>query len=82
MKEKTGDFWENLNPLWGAIIFITIGFLVLLGAILNWNWVFEDDGRVFNIAWISNVFGRTVARILMGALGILISVGGIWFFFF
>lgn len=76
-----GEFFSKLCKDYGYLIVAAVGLLILLGAILNWDWVLEGDGRIMNIAWISNMFGRTVARILIGIPGSIIVALGVLMFF-
>lgn len=59
---------------------VAVGLLFVLGAILNWDWVLEGDGRIMNIAWISDKFGRKAARILVAINGAIIILAGIVLF--
>lgn len=77
--EKIKSYFTS-HPEFFGFVFIGIGILLIVGVICNWDWILEGDGRVFNIAWFSNVFGRTAARIIYGILGLLfILIGLIWF---
>ena len=53
------------NPSNYGFLLIFVGSLICYGAYKNWGWIFQGDGRVINIAWISDTFGRSTARALM-----------------
>ncbi|QIU96679.1 Imm17 family immunity protein [Bacteroides faecium] len=81
MEAINSQFFSKLCKEYGYLFIAASGLLILLGAILNWDWVLEGDGRMMNIAWVSNKFGRTVARILVGISGSVLLVIGILMFF-
>ena len=74
------DIWSKFPKEYVGLVGTAFGLLFLLGAILNWDWVLEGDGRIMNIAWVSNTFGRNVARIIVGATGTFIAILGIIIF--
>lgn len=77
--QKIQQFFKE-SPEYGGLIPMAVGLLLIVGAVCNWSWVLEGDGRVFNLAWLSNFMGRTFARITCGIFGIiLIALGIIWF---
>jgi small neutral amino acid transporter SnatA (MarC family) len=54
-----------------STIMIAIGFLALLGAVLNWR-IVSHSGRILN-----RLLGDTVARAVYGVVGlVLIVLGG------
>ena len=81
MEVDSSGLFTQLCKEYGYLFVAACGLLFLLGAIPNWDWVLEGDGRIMNIAWISNVFGRTVARILVGVSGGIVLAVGILMFF-
>ena len=81
MKADSSELFTKLCKEYGYLFVAACGLLILLGAILDWDWVLQGDGRIMNIAWISNMFGRTIARILMGIVGsIILALGTLMFF--
>lgn len=80
MKANEDDILSKFPKEYVGLFVAAAGLLFLLGAILNWNWVLEGDGRIMNIAWISDMFGRNVARILVGIVGSVITLCGIVLF--
>ena len=81
METIISELYNTLVKEYGYLLVAAGGLLLLLGAILNWDWVLEGDGRMINIAWISNQFGRNVARIIVGINGCIILVLGVTMFF-
>lgn len=80
--EKLEDFFQN-NPHYFGLILLLAGLVLLIGVIKDWSWIFQGDGRVFNIEWFSTTFGRKGARVVMGILAVvLVLLGGIWFFLY
>ena len=78
--------WIQSNPgIFSKIIslaFLLFGIIVVVGAILNWDWLFKPDASYQNkwtIGQISRYLGRNNARIL-GLIGglILVFAGGWW----
>ncbi len=68
---------------WGAIFFIGVGIMFIIGAIKDWNWLFGDVSPVtYNLSkldGIINLFGRKTGRIISGIGGfILILIGIGW----
>lgn len=74
------DIWDKFPKKYIILVVPAAGLLVLLGAILNWDWVLEGDGRIMNIAWISNMFGRKAARVIIGINGAIIFIVGMIYF--
>ena len=81
METRNSELYSTLVKEYGYLLVAAGGLLFLLGAILNWDWVLEGDGRMINMAWISNQFGRNVARIIVGIIGGIILVLGVIMFF-
>lgn len=75
--EKEQTIFSNLPKECGGLAIIICGLLFLIGAIRDWDWVLEGNGRAFNLAWVSNTFGRKIARILVGILSSVIIMCGI-----
>ncbi len=83
--EKTNNFFENLfsnirnNPSLAGYLIALVGAGLLIAVLMDADWMLEGGNGLFNIASISKMFGRNVARILMGilSLGIIFSGLGI-----
>ncbi len=67
-----------------GLILIVTGIVILTGAILNWQWLFEynkidkmNDRNFINFYWFQETFGRKASRILMGGVGGIIILCGI-----
>lgn len=81
MKNGSEDFLSKFPKEYLGFVFVAFGAIILVGAWLDWDWILEGDGTIMNIAWISNTFGRKVARIIMGIGGGLIMAIGIIIYF-
>ncbi|SFM22755.1 Imm17 family immunity protein [Marinobacter zhejiangensis] len=66
---------RNDGTLAGSVI-AGLGVLLLVAVIVDSDWVLEGGNGFFNIATISRMFGRTVARVLMGLLAMAIIFAG------
>ena len=42
---KEPDFFSNITPVNGGLIIITLGTLLLIGAIRRWKWIFDMTGQ-------------------------------------
>lgn len=78
--EKITTFFRE-NPQYAKLILPLFGVLLLVGAICNWEWLFENDGRVFNLAWVKYNISETFARILVGGIGVLLIILGVILYF-
>lgn len=58
-------------------IFIITGFIALLASIFNWEWFFTSA----NAQMAVRHFGRTKSRWLYGAIGVLLIVATVYFYF-
>ena len=58
--------------------FITLfgGVVILIGAIMNWNWLCDPTGAPH-----SNRFGRGFRRVIFFLLGVVLIVVSIWALF-
>lgn len=81
MEKGIENYLSKFPKEYMGFIFVAFGAIILIGAWFNWDWVLEGDGRAMNIAWISNTFGRNVARVIMGVMGVLIMIIGFVIFF-
>ena len=57
-------------------VFIILGLLSIIAAILNWDWFFKANNSQF----IVKALGRNKSRIFYAALGIGMIAAGIYFF--
>ncbi len=56
------------------IVSLVVGVVVLIGAILNWNWLCDPTGKP------SHRYGRGSRRGIFFLLGVVLIVVGIWGF--
>lgn len=81
--EKISEFFNNLfenvqgKPAIAGLVISSIGLFLLLAVIFDADWMLEGGNGFFNIASISKMFGRNVARVLMGIVCIILIVAGI-----
>lgn len=80
MKNGSEDIYSKFPKEYLGLLFVAFGAIIVVGAWFDWDWIFQGDGKIINIAWISNTFGRNVARIIMGIGGALIMLIGILIF--
>lgn len=76
--EQITEFMTS-NPQYGYIFGIVIFVFLIIGLILDWDWVVEPGGGYFNIAYFIETFGRKTVRIVYGLilfLGILFCLYG------
>ena len=69
----------SANPEYGYLIGVAGFLLIILGLILDWDWVVEPGGGYINIASFIEMFGRKTVRILYGLImfiGVLICLYG------
>lgn len=67
------------NPQYGYLLGIGVFLFIILGLILDWDWVVEPGGGYFNIAYFINAFGRKTVRIIYGSImliGVIICLYG------
>lgn len=79
--EKEQDFFSNLTPTSGGLIFIALGVLLLIGAIRRWEWVFDMTGqrnKGFNfLLFLYDLFGDKGLRVGVIIISVIIILGGI-----
>ncbi|MFL0095259.1 Imm17 family immunity protein [Tenacibaculum maritimum] len=81
--EKFSSFFDNLfnnirsNPSLAGFVISGIGGIMLIAVIMDADWMLEGGNGFFNIASISNYFGRNIARVLMAFLSIIIIAAGL-----
>lgn len=81
--EKMNNFFEQLfedirsKPALAGYIIAAIGLGLLIAVIMDADWMLEGGNGFFNIASISKMFGRNIARILMGIVSIIIMLSGL-----
>ena len=77
---KSDDFFERgqafIAEHW-PFVFLAAGVFLLLGAILNWNWLCDPKGT--RSAY--SIFGRTGRRIAFGVGGVVLLIVGVWMLF-
>ena len=60
-----------------SLVFLAVGVFLLLGAIMNWNWLCDPKGT--RSAY--SIFGRTGWRIAFGIVGAVLIIVGVWMLF-
>lgn len=66
------------NPGQFGWILVVVGIVFLWGSIQKWEWIFQGDGRVFNIAWFREIFGDKAAQFAFGLFSFILTVIGIF----
>ena len=67
------------GAVWGGVVLIGCGLVWTVGALCGWRRITEGSRRVFGIAWVADMFGRGVARVVVGLLGaVLVGLGVTW----
>jgi len=65
-----------------SIAILAVGLLLIIGAILNWDWMYKPDEHYhnrWNTGQISRYLGRGTARVFGFAVGLLLVIaGGYW----
>lgn len=64
-------------PLVGGVVLAVCGLVWLIGALCGWRWMLEGSRNRFGIAWVAETFGRGIARIVVGMVGLAIMIVGI-----
>ncbi len=64
-----------------SIVIFTLGILLIIGAIKDWDWLYAPDSHYRNnwtMGQISKFFGRKIARLVGGVFGafVLLPIGG------
>ena len=83
MEGKVALFFKK-NPHYFGVLFVLIGLLVLISAVVDAHWLFGDVSDVtYDMGkvdgWV-NFFGRDIARVIAGAFAVLmIAAGVVWF---
>ena len=80
MAEGFLDFMAA-NPEYGYLLGTGAFSLIIIGLILDWDWVVEPGGGYFNIAYAIATFGRKTVRIVYGiimAIGLILSLYGFY----
>ena len=71
-------FISNITNYIPWEILLASGFgLVLLGFILDWDWVVEAGGGYFNISHYIEIWGRKTVRIVKGLLMVIAIVASL-----
>ena len=65
-----------------SLAFLVLGFLVVIGALKNWDWLYKPDVAYHNkwtIGQVSRYLGRNTSRVLGFGGGLLIIIAGaVW----
>ena len=59
--------------IWENLMFLVFGVLLLIGSIMNWNWLCDPTGKPD-----SHRYGRGSRRVIFFLLGIVLIVVSIW----
>ena len=77
---NSDDFFERgqafIAEHW-PLVFLAVGVFLLLGAIMNWNWLCDPKGT----RSVYSIFGRTGHRIAFGVGGAVLLIVGVWMLF-
>lgn len=65
--ETITDFMST-NPQYGYLFGAVVLIFLIIGLILDWDWILEPGGGYFNIAYWIKTFGRKTIRIVFGTL--------------
>ena len=57
-------------PLAFYVIFISIGILLIIAAVLGWEWIYG----MWDAEFVRAVFGENAARFFCGACGLILVV--------
>lgn len=80
--EKIRDWIHNNGGLVGkmlSVIILVFGILVIIGAILNWDWLFKPDGHYqhkWTLGQLSRYLGRNTARVIGFTGGVIVTIAG------
>lgn len=65
-----------------AFIIFSFGIVLIIGAVKDWNWLYQPDGHFqnnWNMGQISRYLGRTTARVIGFVGGVaLTGIGAFW----
>lgn len=80
--EKIRDWIHNNGGLVGKMVSVVIlifGILVIIGAILNWDWLYKPDinyHHKWTLGQLSRYLGRNTARVIGLVGGVIIAIAG------
>lgn len=74
--DKVQAYFQNSPNQFGWVL-VAVGVVFLWGSIQKWEWVFQGDGRLFNIAWLREQFGDRAAQIAFGLFSVILIIVGI-----
>ena len=80
--EKIRDWINSNGSLVGkmlSVVILVFGILVIIGAILNWDWLYKADEHYQNkwtLGQLSRYLGRNTARILGFVGGVIVVIAG------
>ena len=66
------EFYEMYEPEKQEVVALVIGAVLLIGAIMNWNWLCDPTGKPD-----SHRYGRGSRRVIFFLLGIVLIVASI-----
>ena len=85
---KTLEELLTKNPQYFGLLVVIVGVVMLISAIKGAKWLFEDDvsAVTYNMKKIDgliNMFGKKVARIIVGIGSVVAIIAGIvWFWIY
>ncbi len=85
LQRRLGSVLERLfdrvgnTPMLIGLFIAGVGLVLLIGVIMDADWVLEGGNGRRNIASISRRYGRKTARVLMGLLACAFLAGGLVF---
>ena len=65
-----------MAPYFMIIIFAITGIIALLAALFNWGWFFTAQ----NAQYVVKLYGKQKARIIYGALGLVLILMAVYFY--
>lgn len=68
----------STNPHYAYLIGSGVMLVLIIGLILDWDWILEPGGGYFNSAYFIKAFGRKTVRI---AYGIIFFIGFLAFLY-
>lgn len=75
---------ETTTKLFSLVILLA-GILLIIGAIKNWDWIYKADEHYqskWSLGQASRYLGRSTARVIGFAMGILITIiGAYWSYY-
>ena len=74
--DKLQEYFQQ-NPNQFGWILVIVGAVFLWGSIQKWEWIFQGDGRIFNMEWFRGQFGDKAAQIAFGSFAVILIIIGL-----